>query len=163
MKKGLCLFLVLCMFLSGCSVSADRRKETASFYYLRTEYQYGHQDGVIVIEERDLSGHRDSLSYLLALYLVGPMKDGLVCPLPKGTRIYSAEQGPNGISLKLSDTLGSLTDADFSLACACLTLTCLNLTDSDSVTITSGSRSVTMTRDSLTLCDGNTAETEETQ
>ena len=163
MKKGLCLLLGLCQLLSGCALTGDRLKEPVTFYYLREEYQYGTQGGVIVSEEREASGHGRDLSYLLALYLVGPMKEGLVCPLPMGTGIVSLEQTPSGISLVLSDTLGSLSDADYSLACACLTLTCLDITGGEKVTITSGSRSVTMTRDSLTLFDGGTAETEETQ
>ena len=73
------------------------------------------------------------------------------------------EQASSGISLVLTDTLETLSDADYSLACACLTLTCLNITGGEKVTITSGSRSVTMTRNTLTLFDGGTAETEETQ
>ena len=120
-------------------------------------------DSVIVAEEREAYGHGRDLSYLLAFYLMGPMKEGLVCPLPEGTGIVSVEQASSGISLVLTDTLETLSDADYSLACACLTLTCLNITGGEKVTITSGSRSVTMTRNTLTLFDGGTAETEETQ
>ncbi|MCI7808510.1 hypothetical protein MR626_04370 [bacterium] len=163
MRKGLCLLLVLCLFLSGCTLTREGQNEVVTFYYLREEYQYGAENSVIVAEEREASGHGRDLSYLLAFYLMGPMKEGLVCPLPEGTGIVSVEQASSGISLVLTDTLETLSDADYSLACACLTLTCLNITGGEKVTITSGSRSVTMTRNTLTLFDGGTAETEETQ
>ncbi len=54
-----------------------------------------------------------------------------------------------------------MTDTEFTLACACLTMTTLSITGGDEVTITSGSRSVTMSRDSLTLIDDSTASTTE--
>ena len=42
-------------------------------------------------------------------------------------------------------------------------MTCLSITDAQSVTILSGSRTVTMSRDNLTLYDNSTEATEETK
>lgn len=163
MKRFLGSVLIFCILLSGCSVLGERLKEPVSFYYLRSEYQYFVQDGVIASEEREAAGHRNDLSYLLALYLMGPADEELNSPIPRGTKIFNTEQTAEGIVLNLSDLDAALSDADFSLACACLSLTCFELTDSQSVTVNSGERSVTMDRDTLSLYDGSAAALEETQ
>ncbi|MEE0110748.1 MAG: hypothetical protein UEP57_07695 [Oscillospiraceae bacterium] len=160
MKRCFCLFLILCLLLSGCGILGERIKEPVTFYYLRSEYQYGTQDAVISSEEREASGHLEDLSYLLALYLMGPADEELKSPLPHGTNIFSAEQSASVITLRLSDTAKTMTDTEFSLACACLSLTCLDLTDAKSVTIISGDRIVTMSRDTLTLYDSSPAAEE---
>ena len=163
MKRTLCLVLALCLILPGCAVSKERLREPVTFYYPRRQYQYGAEDGVISSEQREAAGHRDDLSYLLALYLIGPSDEALVSPLPWGTRILKTTQNGTTVTLKLSDTTPAMTDTEFSLACACLTLTCLSVTDAQAVKITSGSRSVTMSRDNLTLFDDSTTATEEIQ
>ena len=160
-KRLLCLFL--CLALSGCGVSS-RYNEPVIFYYLRETYQYSDSSGVISAEVREAVGHRDSLSYLLALYLMGPSEEDLRSPFPKDVRILSVEQGSTSIHLELNEAAAHLSDAELSLACACLTLTCAGLTGAEVVTVTSGARSITMTPDSLTLYDDVTpATTEETQ
>ena len=165
MNRMLCLILVLCLFLPGCALFGERIREPVTFYYLRAEYRYGSADGVIAPEVREASDHVGDLSYLMALYLMGPSDEELVSPIPRGTRIYSAVQENNTVTLTLSDASQTLTDSEFSLACACLTMTCLEITGADKVNIASGDRSVTMTRDNLTLFDDSAAAaaTEETQ
>lgn len=163
MKRLIVITLVFCLFLSGCTVFGERIKEPVTFYYLRSEYQYFASDGVIASEEREAAGHRDDLSYLMALYLMGPSTDELKTPLPRGTRISQPKQTPEGIVLQLSDAAAALTDADYSLACACLALTCFDLTDANNVTINCAERSVTMSRDALSLYDDSMTATEETQ
>ncbi len=159
MKRLLCLTLGLCLLLPGCG---ERLKEPVTFYYLRANYQYGSADGVIASEEREASGHRENLSYLLALYLMGPADEELSAPLPKSTRVLSAERSGHAVILELSDK--ELTDAEFTLACACLTLTCLEMVGGETVTVTIGAHTATMSRDSLTLYDSSAeAATEETQ
>lgn len=153
MKRTICLILIFSMLLSGCTLFTGRIKEPVEFYYVRAEYPYASEESIIGSEEREASGHRDNLSYLLALYLIGPSDDELVSPIPKGTRIYSVEQREDGVFLNLSDTAATLTDSGFSIACACLSLTCMGLTGQESVTITSGDRTVTMTSDTLMLYD----------
>mgnify|MGYP002569890869 FL=1 len=136
-------------------------KNPVTFYYPRREYQYGAEDGVISSEQREASGHADDLHYLLSLYLIGPSSDELVSPLPWGTRLLGVNRQDGTITLELTDTSFTMTDTEFTLACACLTMTTLSITGGDEVTITSGSRNVTMSRDSLTLIDDSTASTTE--
>lgn len=156
MKRLTALCLLLALLLSGCALLGERIKEPVTFYYVRAEYAYSATDGILGSEEREASGHRHDLSYLLALYLIGPSDEELMSPLPKGTRIFSVEQTKNAVLLHLSDTSKTLSDSDFTIACACLTMTCLELTDKAEVTITSGERTVTMSRDNLTLFDTST-------
>lgn len=153
MKRIICLILLFSFLLSGCSLFAERIKEPVTFYYVRAEYPYSTKESIIGSEDREASGHRGDLSYLLALYLIGPSDEELVSPIPKGTRIYSASQERDTVYLNLSDTGSTLTDSGYAIACACLSMTCLSLTDADKVTITSGERSITMSADSLMLYD----------
>ena len=149
--------------LSGCGFFAERIKEPVTFYYIRARYQ---EDMVSVIEseEREASGHREDLSYLLKLYLMGPADDELKSPLPRGAKILSVERSGSGILIQLTDITNAMSDAEFSLACACLSLTCLGLTDAHTVTVSSGEWNITMGRDTLTLSDSsNAASMEETQ
>lgn len=164
MKRFLCILMLFPLLLSGCGVNGERIKEPVTFYYPRAEYAYGPQSSVIGSEERESSGHRNELSYLLAIYLLGPSSDELVPSIPGSVRILSTEQTAASITIEFTDTSLSMTDAEYSLACACLSMTCMGLTDAERVTVRSGSRSVTMDRDNLTLHDGITAaSTEETQ
>ena len=88
----------------------------------------------------------------------------VLSPLPQGASILSVEQTGSTVTLHLSDTFESMTDAQFTLACSCLTLTCLEIIDAEYVTIISGNRSVTLGKDSLVLLDLTTgAGTEEIQ
>lgn len=151
MKRILCIVLAISVFLTGCSFFGTRIKEPVTFYYLCDKYQTD-LCCVIVSEEREASGHIGDLSYLLALYLMGPTDDEKVSPLRAGTKIQS-ERKNDQIYLELTEPSRVLSDIEFSLACACLTLTCLNLTDAKTVTITSGERSKTMNRNTLTLYD----------
>lgn len=110
----------------------------------------------------EASGHTNDLRYLLSLYLIGPSSDELVSPLPWGTRLLGVNRQDGTITLELTDT-SFIHDGHGiqPLPAACLTMTTLSITGGDGVTITSGSRSVTMSRDSLTLIDDSTASTTE--
>lgn len=152
MKRTICFLLILCLLLSGCSVIGERLKEPVTFYYLCSEYQEK-LCCVITSEEREASGHSQDLSYLLQLYLMGPVSDECRLPLRAGTQIQNITMKEARIEIQLSDTASTLSDIDFSLACACLTLTCLDVTDAESVTLKCGSRASTMSRDTLTLYD----------
>ena len=164
MKRLVCLLMLLSLLLSGCGANGERIKEPVTFYYPRAEYEYGSQGSVIGSEEREASGHRNELSYLLAIYLLGPSSDELVSSIPGSASILSIEQNAASITMEFTDTSLSMTDAEYSLACACLSMTCMELTDAKRVTIRSGPRSVTMNRDNLILYDSITSEsTEETQ
>ena len=163
MKRIICLILAAVFLLSGCCLSGERIKEPVTFYYVRAEYPYTAKDSIFASEEREASGHRNDLTYLLALYLIGPTDEELVSPIPRGTRIYSAVIHQDTVYLNLSDTTSTLTDSAFSIACACLSLTCMDLTDAEFVTVSSGDRKVTMSAESLMLFDIPTETTEVTQ
>lgn len=154
MKQLLCFLLsLLSLFsLSGCNSSDNN---TVFFYYSRSPelYQYFEEDSVIHAEQRDLTGHRNDLRYMLGLYLAGPLEEGLTTPFTKSTRLISVEQKENVVFIELSDHASIMTDVEFSLACASLTLTCLHFTQCDAVSIVSGDRSITMNGDSIVLYD----------
>lgn len=157
MKRIASFVFCVCFLLSGCSFGVERIREPVTFHYLCSEYQ----DSlccVFVSEEREAAGHTGDLTYLLGLYLMGPASDEMDFPLPSGTKVLSSQKHNAQVLIELSDTEQNLSDIDYSLACACLTLTCLDMTDAESVTVTSGTRSVTMTRESLALYDSS-AET----
>ncbi len=160
MKRLLCLILLASLLLSGCQLLGDRIKEPVNFYYVRRDYRED-LTAAISPEEREASGHREDLSYLMALYLMGPVSEQLESPLPSGTRVYVEIHSKNNVTLNLTDTEKIMTDAQFSLACACLSQTCLEITGTKQVVINSGSRSVTMTRENLALSDNLTVDTTE--
>lgn len=163
--KRLISLLVLCsVLLTGCSLSGERIREPVRFYYHRIQYEYGTPDGMIAWEERESSGHSHDLTYLMALYLMGPVSEGLVSPVPAGTRVYSILTEQDSVTIVLSDTGKTLTEAQYSLVCACLALTAMDISGCETVTIVSGERSVTMNHENLTLYDDSAAAaTEETQ
>lgn len=163
MKRFLSMAIAAALMLSGCMGQGQRIREPVTFYYLRSQYEYGSSKSIIGMEEREASGHRGDLRYLMALYLMGPSEEDLRSPLPSGTKMLSVEKADATVTLTLSELPAAMTDTAFSLACACLTKTCLGLTDAESVTIVSGSRNLTMTLDKLIFLDSTEPnETEET-
>lgn len=156
MKRALSLILVFSLLLSGCSFLGERIKDPVFFYYVCSNYQ---EDlcCVIVSEQRESSGHIGDLSYLLALYSMGPISDEIVSPLPPDVQI-TAKRDNDHVYLELSNPEAPMSDIDFSLACACLTLTCLDITGAQDVTIRHGERTKTLQRSDVTLYDV-TAET----
>lgn len=157
MKRLICLILSAAALLSLLSGCAQQMKEPVTFYYLRDAYAEN-MELPIVGEQREVTGYRDNLKYLLSFYLMGPIGKKLVSPLPRGTLLYTIDQEGNVLTIEISNTSALLSDAEFSLACACLSLTCMGLTDAQEVTIVSGSRSLTLSRDSLLLSDTITPE-----
>ncbi len=158
MKRFVCLFLVLIFLFTLCSCGISGNiKDEGTFYYRRSDFLYGKDSSVMAAETKDITGHADDLSYLVALYLLGPTEKALVSPFPRNAKLLSAQMDGQSIMIELSDMGRLMTDAEFSLACACLTLTCLDLTDGTQVTVTSADRSITMTQDTLLLYDGDSS------
>lgn len=159
MKRLISIFLAV-LLLSGCT---EQLKEPVSFYYIRSGYEED-MSNIVGVERREASGHRGDLSYLMALYFMGPADEELLAPLPGNTNMLSVALNGSQVVLQLSDTADSVSDAQFTVACACLTLTCLELTGAETVTIISGTRSVTLDEERLLLRDLSTAVlTEESQ
>lgn len=155
MKRRISLLLFLCLLLNGCSVSGERIKDPVTFYYVQSEFAYFSEDGVIASEEREASGHTDELSYLLALYLMGPSDEKLTSPLPRNCTLHHAEISSNKIVVQLSNLDDTLSDYEYSLACACLALTCFDITQAQMITIHSGERTVEMNRKNLSIYDSH--------
>lgn len=150
MKRFMIVLLTVCLILSGCSFGGEWIKEPVTFYYVRENYQKD-MEQVLASEVREAAGHRDDLSYLLALYSMGPSSDGLLSMLPKNTSIIPTERTNYSITLTLSENTQSMTDADFTLASACIAMTCMDLMDIQQVTVISGDRSITLREDNLML------------
>ena len=152
MKQILSLILsaLIVFSFAGC------KKETkVDFYYPRTEIQYGISDGVIASESRELSGENLNLEYLLKLYLEGPVSQGLRNPFPAGTALLSVTLENKLLTLTLSESFGKLENMDYTIACACLATTGFALTDVDTITILSGSTSITLTPEIVSLVDNS--------
>ena len=157
MKRLLCFVLTVSVLLSTLSGCGQKLNEPVTFYYQITNYQEN-MVSPIAGEEREVTGYRDNLKYLLTFYLMGPISQELSSPLPRGTQLYSIGQDSAELIIELSDTASTLNDSRFSLACACLSMTCMGLTNAERVTIVSGSRSLTFASDNLLLRDTITSE-----
>ena len=157
MRSILALIVLICFLFSGCGFFGERIREPVTFYYLCRNYQ---KDlcCVITSEEREASGHSGDLSYLLALYLMGPSEDEHRSPLPTGSKISTSSD--NGHILVELTNINPMSDSEFSLVCACITLTCYEITDTESVTVKLGEKEKTMTERSLTLFDIATSPTQ---
>lgn len=160
MKRVILLMSILVFLLLGCTPSGERLKEPVTFYYVRSDYQFFREDGVIVSEEREASGHKNDLSYLLTLYLMGPTTEDFRTPLPKNTRVQSINQTSDAITIQITVPTNSLSDSDFSLGCACISLTCFDLLAVDEVTVVCGERSTTMNPETITYFDNSNAAKE---
>lgn len=160
MKKILCITLSLILLLSLCGcLSQEALQAPVEFFYLRTSFAYGTNDGVITSELRESAGHMNDLRYMLLLYLQGPLDTNLSSPFPAGCRIIDIEESGDELTITLNANFTALQDMDLSLACVCLARTCMSLTDVQTVHIAASSAdedaavSITIEKDSLLLED----------
>ena len=168
MKRFIAVFLIVSLIISfsGCANKRDKFSDTVTFYYICSEYEYNSDENVIVAEQRELSGSRDDLSYLLTLYLLGPLTENLESPFPSRARILDIKEADTGISITLSGMDALLSDAKFPLGASCLAMTVFGLKECYSVSVYSGERSITLTDDNIILTDQISQSedvTEETQ
>ena len=150
MKRLVCLICLFALLLSGCSVTGEWIKEPVTFYYVHENYQKD-MSQVIVSELREASGHRDDLTYLLALYSMGPSSEKLKSPFPRNVQIMPIERTADSIVLSITEIAQNMTDADFTLASACLALTCMDLTNAQEITIECADKKVTINNSNLLL------------
>lgn len=151
MKRFFCLILSA-FLLTGCSFTSSV-SDPVNYYYPRAEADYNQESSLIAYEQREATGHRNNLGYLMSMYLMGPVNETLVSPFPADTTIFSIWMDGRSITLEISDTTRTLTDAEFSLACACLTMTCLDITNAQKISIVSGERTFTSDGSDLLLAD----------
>ena len=144
--------LILVALLAGCSLPGASGN-AVNFYYSRVSFAYGGEDAVILLEQRDITGHEGDLKYILSLYLMGPLDEDLAAVFPVSTRLVGIRQEDSNLSVHLTPIAKSLSEGEFSLACSCLTMTCMDLTSCKQVTVVSGDRSLTLTTEDLLLLD----------
>lgn len=156
MKRISAFLISIAVFLSACAMITPAAESSTTFYYLRKEYLYGGNSSVIAPEEKSTSGSRMSLSYLIALYAMGPTVEEYIMPYPTGTRISCSEHDNGDVVLSLSDDASVLSDSEFTLASTCLALTCFDAIGCSRVTVKIGERSITMSRGSIVLKDNHT-------
>lgn len=156
MKKWISIILCCVLFFTGCSFHSSSLKEPVSFYYPRNSYVYQTENAVMAPEAREALGHTQDLSYLINLYLAGPLSENLHSPFPADTKLIAITRHNKTLSIELTDSSRSLSDAQFSLACACFARTCIELSESHTVVITSGSRTLSTSMEELLLVDSST-------
>ena len=157
MKNILCLILtaILLLCLCGCEKGPDENE--AIFYYPRIEFEFGSDQGVMVPEYHDVSGHTEDLRYLISLYLRGPTNPELTLPFPGGTILVELEETETKLSVVLSSGVIALDPLDLITTCGCLAQTCFAISDAEVVHISSlpstAKQQVDMTfsRDSILL------------
>ena len=153
MKRLFSLLLPVCLLLSGCGRKGKLLLEPVYLYYPKLEYGYGAADSVIDYESMDGTGHMGDYPALLGEYFYDPVDEALVNPFPSGTKLLSAVVRGTDFRIRLTQEAAALMDANFTLAAACLSMTCFELTDCESVTVISGTKQVTILRDSWLLLD----------
>ena len=160
MKSFLCLILTFVLLLSLCGCDEAAGKSQATFYYQRTNFNFGSDTGVMVPEYHDVSGHEGDLRYLISLYLRGPMDQELTLPFPGGTLLVELEETEKELTVVLSSGASMLDPLDLITACGCLAQTCFAISDAqvlhiDSLPSVSGQHlDMTFNRDSI-LLSGN--------
>ena len=167
MKRILIVILFVCFALpfSACGKKTDELQVPANFYYLRQDFLYGVEDGVISSEAREAVHIKDNLTVLLTEYLKGPKENQLTRCVPASVSVVAVKREDRTITLMLSPDFARLSGVDLTLACACLSMTVLDYTDADAVEIMAedellgDSEQIKMTREDLLLLDSqNTTE-----
>ena len=137
MKRILCLCLTLLLLgvLLGCD--AGNADGNVDFYYQRVSYVYGADDGVIAAESREVSERSNTLTYVLSLYLRGPLDADLKAPFPTSTKLLSVTQDGSTLCVTLDSTFTALKNMELTIACSCIARTCFSLADVTQVQIRS--------------------------
>ena len=143
--------LVILPFLAPDQENTD----TVRFYYARKSYGFGEKSGTIGYEDRNVGRRSKDVTYLLALYLEGPLSPDLKIPFPGNNidQVQTMELEDGVATITLADLGVGMTDSQFCLSCAALSKTCIQLTDAVTVKISSGERSVTMDLHNILLFD----------
>lgn len=171
MKRLFAIILLFLMLPCLCACAQEKILFPVTFHYLRAplpngEISHGAPDSVIVPEIREGDGHQEDFTFLLDIYLLGPLESTCRSPFPVGTRLEEFTLENGAASIVLSDDFGELTGIDLTLACGCLTMTVMDLTGAETVTILTedtlldGKESITMDRSNIILIDEANPETD---
>ena len=162
-KRILCsVFAFLMFILCSCS-HAVIANEPVTFYYpwadLLSVMKQNPDCNSIGSEDRDISGDRSSLSYVLSLYFLGPQDAALISPFPDGTSTISTQLNGSTLTLTLTPTFAQLKGIDRTIACTCLAKTCFDMTGVDIIVIEAAMADplnavhISITRDNYLLTD----------
>ncbi|MBO4937388.1 MAG: GerMN domain-containing protein [Oscillospiraceae bacterium] len=125
------LLILWTISLCACSFPQAAGNDPVTFYYpwadLNAAMELDPGCTAITAEERDISGRRDSLSYLLSLYFRGPLDSSLNSPFPAGTSLLNLQQEDSTLIITLSTAFAQLKGIDLTIACNCLAQTCFEL------------------------------------
>ena len=162
MKRILSIALVVfCLAsLTGCGRPPHPADDQIVFYYPRVNINYGREDSVISSELRDVQSRADDVSYVIRLYLNGPVSDELYSPFYSDTTLFGAERVEDTLYITLGGKqINQKSQLQFTVACACLAKTCFSLTDVSEIHINtlirdnSGMEALVFTKDNLILWD----------
>ena len=172
MKRLTAFLLLFLMLFSLCACSQEKEiVYPVTYHYLRSplpgdEISHGAADSVIATDVRDGNGYQNDYTYLLDIYLLGPLDRNCRSPFPVGTNLKNLSLENGAATILLSDDFAELSGIDLTLACSCLTLTVMDMTGVESVTIRAedslldGKESITMDASMLILVDHATPATE---
>ena len=137
MKNILCMILTAALLLCLCGCKKGPGENEAIFYYPRIQFEFGSDQGVMVPEYHDVSGHEGDLRYLISLYLRGPTDQELTLPFPGGTILVGLEETETELNVVLSSGAVILDPLELITACGCLAKTCFAISDAEVVHINS--------------------------
>lgn len=152
MKRILTVLMLAAALLGGCGRKGELLIEPVSLYYPRAEFDPGDGESIIDYELIEGAGLEDC-GALLRKYFCTPANEALANPFPEGTELLSAVLRGEEFRIRLTQQAAALTPAEYALGCTCLSMTCFDLTDCREVTVISGTRRLTVRRDSWLLLD----------
>ena len=159
MKRLFPLLLCITMLLSfpGC---VGKDETTYTFYYLRTAetIRYGDADALVAPVTREISGENPGLSYLLQRYLDGPVEEGYLSPIPKGTYLLSTLWADGTLVLVLSREFSTAQGISLTLCGACLAATCYDLAGAEQIEVYSGEEVYQFNLSDYTFIDTSTGQ-----
>ena len=156
MKRVILIAAVLFLLLSGCMTQepeAPAPVQPFTFYYQTVETDFSSPQGLIAPELRDLGEESLTDLELFQLYLLGPKRANLVCPVPKDTEVLSVSRSGSVLELRLSQAYNAQSGVYQSISDVCLAKTGLELEGIRQVRIRVESLSGRILRD-VTLSDG---------
>lgn len=132
MKRLICFFLLLASIISLTACDQNDTGKKSNFYYVRNQYVYGQENGVMASEARSTAEYSDAQEILQA-YLSGPQDSTLASPFPSGTQITEFLYKGETLHITLSAHIVTLPKAKQVLACTCLARTAMELTGVNAV------------------------------
>jgi len=153
MKRIIFSLLLILFLFSACG-----KEDEILFFYPKAELEYHTDSNIMESEVREAPGHEDDLNYMMALYFEGPLDQALISPFPRGTAMLEYTLSDKTLEMTMNESFAGLDDLEHTIASACIAQTCFHLTDAEHIVIKYafekyGSKTISLTRDSLVLTD----------